>query len=153
MLFFIILAIIFVEALWEFVLGELNRKSWSDSVPERLKDVYPEDKFQKQKAYRIANYQFGLISSSVSTVAILAVLWFQGFAWIHNVVSYTTESWLWQPLLFFAIIGMASTILSLPFSVYDTFVIEERFGFNKTTPSVFVTDLLKSMLSGAIIGG
>ena len=152
-LFYIILAIILVEALWEFILGELNRKSWSDSVPPRLQDVYPEDKFQKQKAYRIANYRFGLISSSIATLAIIAVLWFQGFAWTHSIVSQISESWLWQPLLFFAVIGLASTILSLPFSIYDTFVIEERFGFNKTTPAVFITDLLKSILLGAIIGG
>jgi STE24 endopeptidase len=152
-LFYVILAIIVFEAIWEFFLGELNRKSWCEVVPERLRDVYPDEKFQKQKKYRIANYQFGLISSTFSLVVLIAVLWLQGFAFLDDAISQITANELMQPLLFFGIIGLISTIISLPFSIYDTFVIEARFGFNKTTPLIFVGDLVKSLLLGAIIGG
>ncbi|ASB50670.1 M48 family metallopeptidase [Alkalitalea saponilacus] len=152
-LLYIIFAIIIFEALWDFFLGELNRKSWSDKVPKRLEDVYPQDKFQKQKEYRIANYRFGLFSSAVSTILILMVLWYQGFGWLH----YTVENFIGhkylQPLVYFGAIGLGSMILSLPFSIYSTFVIEERFGFNRTTKSTFITDLIKSLLLGALIGG
>lgn len=152
-LFFVILAIIILEAIWEFILGELNRKSWSDVVPKSLSDVYPDDKFQKQKRYRIANYRFGLISSTFSLLVILAVLWFQGFAFLDGLVGQIFANELWQPLLFFGIIGLASMLISLPFSIYDTFVIEEHFGFNKTTVGTFIGDLIKSLLLGAVIGG
>ncbi|GAO28763.1 M48 family metallopeptidase [Geofilum rubicundum] len=151
--FYIIIAIIFLETVWDFFLGELNRKSWSSHVPDRLQDVYPDDKFQKQKKYRLANYRFGLISSTISTLIILGVLWWQGFAWLDGLVHSVTDHSIGQSLLFFGIIGLASTLISLPLSIYDTFVIEEKFGFNKTTAAVFVLDLIKSLLLGAFIGG
>lgn len=152
-LFLIIVSIIVFEAVWEFILGELNRKSWTDMVPERLREVYPDDKFQKQKRYRLTNYKFGLISSTFSLLIILIVLWFQGFAILDNFVGQATGNKLLHPLLFFGIIGLVSTLLSLPISVYDTFVIEARFGFNKTTPGTFVGDLFKSLILGAVVGG
>lgn len=152
-LFYIIVSIIIIEAVWEFILGELNRKSWCAVVPERLRDVYPDDKFQKQKQYRIANYKFGLISSTFSLLVILAVLWFQGFAFLDEYIAAFQPGKFWKPLLFFGIIGLISMVVSLPFTLYDTFVIEERFGFNKTTPKTFIFDLIKSLVLGAVIGG
>lgn len=151
--FYIIIFLIVAEAVWDFILGELNRKSWSTHVPERLQDVYPDEQFQKQKKYRQANYRFGLIASSLSTLLILLVLWQQGFAWVDQLVLSLTDHSIGQSLLFFGIIGLASMLLSLPLSVYDTFVIEEKFGFNKTTAGVFIMDLVKSLLLGAVIGG
>ncbi|TCO09222.1 M48 family metallopeptidase [Natronoflexus pectinivorans] len=152
-LLYIILAIIVFEALWDFFLGELNRKSWSDKVPKCLEDVYPQEKFEKQKQYRLANYRFGLISSAVSTILILMVLLLQGFGWLHYTVeSFTNHKYL-QPLVYFGAIGLASMILSLPFSIYSTFVIEEKFGFNRTTKGTFIADVFKSLLLGALIGG
>jgi STE24 endopeptidase len=152
-LFYTILAIIAIESLWDHFLGELNRRSWSAHVPDRLKDVYPEEKFQKQKLYRIANYRFGIVSSVFSLLLILFVLWFEGFAYLNDLVASISDHWLWHPLLFFGTIGLISLLLSMPFSAYGTFVIEERFGFNKTTPGVFAFDVLKSILIGGIIGG
>jgi STE24 endopeptidase len=151
--FYIIVFLIVSEAVWDFFLGELNRKSWSTHVPEKLQDVYPEEQFQKQKKYRQANYHFGLISSALSTLVILLVLWSHGFAWLDQFVYTLTNHNIGQSLLFFGILGLASTLLALPLSIYDTFVIEEKFGFNKTTTRVFVMDLLKSLLLGALIGG
>jgi STE24 endopeptidase len=151
--FYVIISIIVLESVWDFFLGELNRKSWRSHVPDRLQDVYPEDKYQKQKQYRLVNYRFGLISSTFSTLIILLVLWWQGFAWLNEFIYSFTDHSIWQSLLFFGIIGLASTLISLPFSIYDTFVIEEKFGFNKTTAWVFIQDLFKSLLLGALIGG
>ena len=152
-LFYIIVAIIVIEAIWDFILDLLNRSSWADEVPEQLSDVYPKEKFLQQKAYRSDNYRFGWISSLFSLLAILALLWVYGFAWLNQWVGAISTHWLWQPLLFFAAIGLGSILISLPFSIYSTFVIEQKFGFNKTTPKVFVGDLIKSTLVGAIIGG
>jgi STE24 endopeptidase len=94
-----------------------------------------------------------MISSIISSVIILAVLWFEGFKWIDELIAMYNVPLFLHPLIFFAVIGLASMLLSLPFSIYDTFVIEERFGFNTTTVSIFITDLVKSLVLGAVLGG
>ncbi|WP_462318732.1 M48 family metallopeptidase [Marinilabilia sp.] len=152
-LFYIIIAILLIDTLWGWLLEELNRRSWAEKVPERLADVYPQEKFEKQKQYRKVNHRFGKISSTFSLVVLLVFLWFNGFAVVDDLVMKLTDHWLWRPLFFFAAIGFASFLIGLPFSVYQTFVIEEKFGFNKTTPKVFVLDQLKGLLLGAVIGG
>ncbi|MGM0377741.1 MAG: M48 family peptidase, partial [Bacteroidota bacterium] len=63
-LFYIIIAILLIDAVWGWILEELNRRSWTEYVPERLSDVYPQEKFEKQKQYRKVNYRFGKISST-----------------------------------------------------------------------------------------
>jgi len=152
-LFFIILAIFLLEELFDFILGELNRKSWRDNVPDILKDVYPEEKFQKQKQYRLVNYRFGLFSSSISLFLMFIVLWFEGFKWLDELIFIYNLHPFIHSILFFAVIGLASILLSLPFSIYETFVIEERFGFNTTTYATFILDLVKSLVLGALLGG
>ncbi len=152
-LFYVIIILLIADTLWGWFLGELNRRNWADKVPVRLSDVYPQEKFEKQKRYRKINYRFGKITSSISLLVLLVFLWFNGFALVDQLVVTISDHWLWRPLLFFAAIGFASFLLSLPFGVYGTFVIEERFGFNKTTPKTFVLDQLKGLLLGAVIGG
>lgn len=152
-LFYVIIGLLLADALWGWILEELNRRSWAESVPDRLADVYPQDKFEKQKQYRRVNHRFGKISSTFSLVVLLVFLWFHGFALVDNWVLQYTDHWLWRPLIFFGIMGLASYIIGLPFGIYQTFVIEERFGFNKTTPKTFVTDQIKSLVLGAVIGG
>lgn len=152
-LFYVIIGLLLADALWGWILEELNRRSWAESVPDRLADVYPQEKFEKQKQYRRVNHRFGKISSTFSLVVLLVFLWFHGFALVDNWVLQYTDHWLWRPLFFFGIMGLASYIIGLPFGIYQTFVIEERFGFNKTTPKTFVTDQIKSLVLGAVIGG
>lgn len=152
-LFYVIIGLLLADALWGWILEELNRRSWAESVPDRLADVYPQDKFEKQKQYRRVNHRFGKISSTFSLLVLLVFLWFHGFALVDNWVLQYTDHWLWRPLIFFGIMGLASYIIGLPFGIYQTFVIEERFGFNKTTPKTFVTDQIKSLVLGAVIGG
>ncbi|SFE89763.1 M48 family metallopeptidase [Thermophagus xiamenensis] len=152
-LFYVIIGLLLADALWGWILEELNRRSWAESVPDRLADVYPQDKFEKQKQYRRVNHRFGKISSTFSLVVLLVFLWFHGFALVDNWVLQYTDHWLWRPLIFFGIMGLASYIIGLPFDIYQTFVIEERFGFNKTTPKTFVSDQIKSLVLGAVIGG
>jgi len=152
-LFYVIIAIILLETFFDFILGELNRKSWCNHVPDLLKDVYPEDKFQQQKKYRLVNYQFDMIISIISLVFILLFLWYEGFKWIDELIfQYNTPPFL-NSLIFFAVIGLASVLLSLPFSIYETFFIEQRFGFNTTTWKTFFFDLIKTLTLGALLGG
>jgi len=152
-LFYIIIAILLIDSIWGWILEELNRRSWAEYVPGKLSDVYPREKFEKQKQYRKVNYRFGKISSTFSLVVLLVFLWFHGFAFVDEMALQVSDHWLLRPLLFFGIIGLASFLIGLPFSVYETFVIEERFGFNTTTPRTFVFDQIKGLLLGALIGG
>jgi STE24 endopeptidase len=86
-------------------------------------------------------------------VVLLVFLWYNGFAWVDGLVQQVTGHWLWRPLFFFGAISLAFYIIGIPFSIYETFVIEEKFGFNKTTSKTFVLDQLKGLLLGAVIGG
>ncbi len=152
-LFYVIIAILLIDAIWGWILEELNRKSRGLKVPERLSDVYSQEKFEEQKQYRKVNHRFEKISSTFSLVVLLIFLWFHGFAWVDGLVQSISDHWLLRPLFFFGIIGLASMIMGLPFSLYQTFVIEEKFGFNKSTLKTFVFDQIKGLLLGAVIGG
>jgi STE24 endopeptidase len=152
-LFWIIIGIIVVDFLFEKYLGYLNTKTMSEVLPVELKGIYDEEKYRKQQAYQRENQRFGLLTSSFSFALTLAMFLFYGFAFVDNLAWGFTVNAIVAALFFFGLIMFASDILSLPFSVYDTFVIEEKYGFNKTTPKTFVLDTIKGWLLGALIGG
>ena len=152
-IFYIIIALILFDYLLDQFLNYLNSKNRTAELPDELKDVYNADKYKKQQEYEIVNNRFGLISSSFSLVMILAMLLFGGFAYVDEIArSYATNP-IWVALLFFGILMFASDVLGTPFSLYHTFVIEEKFGFNKTTIKTFFLDKVKGWLLSAIIGG
>jgi len=152
-IFYIIVGILILQYLFDLFLDFLNRSRWSEELPEELEGIYDEDKYRKHIEYKKANFWFGILSDTFSLVILLWVLFAGGFALLNNWCASVTGSSVLQALLFFGVIGLASSLISLPFSIYGTFVIEERFGFNKTTPKTFVLDLIKSLLLGAVIGG
>ncbi|PSR03580.1 MAG: peptidase M48 [Bacteroidetes bacterium SW_11_45_7] len=152
LLWFIIVFIVF-EYVFSRILDYLNHKHWSSEVPEEMKDVYDEEKYRKAQDYEKAKGRIGLISSTVSFILILGLLLFDGFAWLDEWVRQYTEQPIPMALLFFGVIGLVSEIISLPFSIYNTFVIEERFGFNKTDAKTFISDKLKGLLMSAVMGG
>jgi len=84
---------------------------------------------------------------------ILAILFTDGFGYLDAYVSNITQNEYFRALLFFGILGLIMDLITIPFQIYGTFVIEEKFGFNKTTVITFITDKLKGWLIGAIIGG
>ncbi len=151
--FYIIIAIIVLEFIWDRYLLYLNTTRWSDVIPDELEGIYEQEKYTKQQQYSKVNYKFGWFSSAFDLLVILLMFFYGGFAIVDNWAVSISDHYIIRPLIFFAIIGLGSTIINLPFSIYSTFVIEERFGFNKTTPKVFVGDMIKSLLIGAIIGG
>lgn len=152
-LFHIIIAITVLDFFVERILDYLNTTRFSEQLPKEVEGIYNPDDYRKSQQYLKTNHSFGMLTSAVSFVAIMAMLFFGGFAWIDGIVRTWTENPVWMTILFFGIIGLASDLISTPFSVYDTFVIEEKFGFNKTTPRTFILDKLKGWLLGAIIGG
>ncbi|MBN1414250.1 MAG: M48 family metallopeptidase [Bacteroidales bacterium] len=152
-LFYIILAIIIVDFVLERWLDYLNGKKLSTELPEELKDVYDAEQYKKSQEYKRANDRFSLITSTFSFLLIIGMLLFGGFNLVDTWARSVTEHPILVALIFFGILAIASDILNLPFAIYDVFVIEEKFGFNKTTPRTFVLDKIKGWLLGAVIGG
>ena len=149
----IIVAILLFNYGLERFLSYLNKSNMSTELPEELKGIYEPDKYKKSQEYDKANSSFGLITSTFSILLMLAMLYFDGFAMLDGFIrGYTTHPIL-MAMMFFGLLMVASDILGMPFSIYSTFVIEERFGFNRTTPKTFVLDKLKGYLIGGLIGG
>jgi STE24 endopeptidase len=153
LLFYIIIAIIVFDFLFDRIIDYLNASRWSNKLPDELKGIYDEEKYRKSQDYFRVNLRFGTLTSSLSFVLILAFLLLGGFQFLDAWVRQITEHPILMALLFFGVIGIASDILSTPFSIYDTFVIEEKFGFNRTTVKTFITDKIKGWLLAALLGG
>lgn len=152
-LFAVIVIIITADFLLERWLDYLNRKSMGSDLPAELKDVYDADQYRKQQEYKRVNDRFSTLVSSVSFTVMMLMLFLGGFILVDNWARDITSHAVLTALVFFGILAFGSDLLGTPFAVYDTFVIEQRFGFNKTTPWTFVTDKIKGWLLGAVIGG
>lgn len=152
-IFFIIIGIIVFSYILSEYLDFLNSKFRNKNIPNELKGIYDDEKYQKSQTYGRVNSKLSFISSSFILILTLAMFFFGGFNFVNQIgVSYTTNQIL-QALIFFGILLLASDIITTPFAVYSVFVIEEKYGFNKTTVKTFITDKLKGWLLGAIIGG
>ncbi|MBN1819110.1 MAG: M48 family metallopeptidase [Prolixibacteraceae bacterium] len=152
-IYYIIIAIIVVDFIVERYLDYLNTTCMSDKLPDEVKGIYDEEKYKKQQAYQLENQRFGLLTSSFGFLLILAMFVFYGFAFINNIAYNYTSNAILVAFIFFGILMLASDVLNTPFSIYDTFKIEEKYGFNKTTPKTFILDKIKGWLIGGLIGG
>ncbi len=152
-LFYIIIGIIIVNFIKDKILDAINAKHFNDSIPEELKDVYDTDEYKKSQAYKATNYKFGIWASLFSLILTLAFLLLDGFEYVDNIARSYSDKPIIVGLIFFGIIMIASDIITTPFGYYKTFVIEEKFGFNKTTKKLFVLDKLKSLVMMVILGG
>lgn len=151
-LFYILIAILVINFLFNQFLDYINAKRFSDPVPVELKDVYDEEDYLKSQAYKKERYRFGVISSFFMLVVTLLFFFFDGFAFVDKLARGYSDNEIVIALVFFGIIMLGSSILSMPFSYYSTFVIEEKYGFNKSTKTIFFMDQLKSLTVGAAIG-
>lgn len=152
-LFYIILAIVAFDFALERLLDYLNSTRWSSKIPDELKGIYDPDRYEKSQKYEKENQKFGLLTSSFSLTVMVAMLFLAGFAIIDNWAREISSNPVVIALIFFGILGLAMDIVSTPFSLYDTFVIEEKYGFNKTTLKTFFLDKIKGWLLSLVIGG
>lgn len=152
-LFYVIVGLLVLQFVFETLLDRLNANKYNDPLPEGLKDVFNEEEYANSQAYKKANHRFGQWTSLFSLLTTLVFLFLGGFEWVDQWVRSVTDHPILQALLFFGTILLASDIASTPFSYYHTFVIESRFGFNKSTPAVFFMDKLKGWLLLALVGG
>lgn len=151
-IFYLLLVIIISNFALDRILEWLNARNWSENPPAGLEDVYELEEYRRSQKYHRENDRFGWITSAFSFLLILCMLVFGGFAVVDNWSRSLTIQPVLLTLVFFGILMFASDILNTPFSIYDTFVIEQKYEFNKTTPSVFITDKLKGWLLAVLLG-
>lgn len=153
LLFTLIIGILVIQYLIDTFLNYLNAKKYQDALPNELNDVFDEAEYKKSQAYKKVNYRFGIANNAFSFILTLFFLIFGGFEWIDGIVRSFTNNPILMALEFFGIIVIGSSLISIPFSYYQTFVIEEKFGFNKTTKKLFFVDLIKGLVMTVILGG
>ena len=152
-LFIILISIIVFNFLKDSLLDFLNSTHFENKVPEILSDVYSEEKYLKSQDYKKSQYKFTKYSRIFSLIIILLFFNLNGFLILDNFSRNYFDSSISISLFFFAIIFFANEIINLPFSIYFTFIIEEKYGFNKTNAKTFVFDILKSWALTIFFGG
>jgi len=148
----IILAAIIVDFVLNGLADILNLKGLKTEVPESFRGYYDADSYRKSQEYLRVNTKFGWITSSFNMLLIL-IFWFgKGFPVLDQWVRSWNFGYIMTGLLYIGLLLLFKAILSLPFSIYSTFVIEERFGFNKTKWSTFIMDIVKGFLLSLLLG-
>jgi STE24 endopeptidase len=148
----IIIGIMVGMYLIQTAMSLLNYAYRNTPIPHNVKEVYDEERYNQWLLYTMENFRFSLITRTIRTVAIVALLLLGGFAYVSELTQFGSE-WLSQGLFLVAII-VISTIVDLPFDYYQTFSIEERFGFNRSTKKTFFVDAIKNVvLSSALLFG
>ncbi len=152
-LFYILIAIIIISFMIDKFLETLNAKHFDDKIPRKLADVYDEKVYKKSQEYKKINAKFSNLTSTFSIVLTIAFFFFDGFKVVDDLARSFTNNSILVALIFFGFIMFGSDILTTPFSYYKTFVIEEKFGFNKSTKKTFWLDKLKGVFMSILLGG
>ena len=149
----ILIVIIILNFFKDSILDYLNSKYFDNEIPNIISDIYDKEKYLKSQEYKKTQYKFNRISSIYSLLILLLFFYFDGFLVLDNYCRSLFDSELIISLSFFGIIYFGNDLLSIPFSIYHTFIIEEKFGFNKTTKKTYIIDKLKSWLLIILFGG
>ena len=152
-LFYIFIAILVLKFLFDQFLDSLNASHFEDVIPVEVSDVYDPKEYKKSQSYKKINHRFGVVTSLFSLVLTISFFFLDGFSLVDHFARVYSENSIVITLIFFGIILIGSDLLTTPFSYYKTFVIEEKFGFNKTSKKTFFIDKLKGLLMSILIGG
>ena len=150
-IYIIFLVLLAFEFCISSILSYLNKKNWKLTLPDEVKEVYNEEEYKKSMKYEQAKYSFWKISTLFSSLIIFLLVWF-GIFW--KVFDFIANFWFHEiitNLIFLWILLLSQTILNLPFAYYSTFVIEQKFWFNKSTKKLFFIDTIKTFLLGLVI--
>ena len=152
----IIAIIILIALLFDFVLNcladYLNLSMLRDDLPRDFEGVYNAERYRKSQEYLKVNTRFGWVTASFDLIVLLAFWFGQGFPLLDDWVRAFSYGPIICGLIYTAALMLFKALLSLPFSIYHTFVIEERFGFNQTSWTTYVFDLLKGLLLAVLLG-
>lgn len=149
----VVLAALFINLALDIIATALNNKALHPELPESFKNIYNQTDYAKSQEYTKHQAKFSL-ATNVFNLNILLVFWFaDGFNILDLYVRRYEFSSIVTGLIYISILVFCRTILAIPFSAYATFVIEEKFGFNKTTIKTFLLDAFKGLLLTALLGG
>jgi STE24 endopeptidase len=148
----IILSTLLLEFTITLTADFLNLKTLTPNLPREFEDIYDKKAYEKSQRYTRAQTGFGLLKTTIHLIIIL-VFWFYGG---FNTLDTFVRGWGWGSvatgLAYIGTLMLALAVFSLPFNIYSTFVIEQQFGFNQTTPRTFVTDLVKGFALSILLG-
>ncbi|MBI89033.1 MAG: peptidase M48 [Candidatus Marinimicrobia bacterium] len=150
--YYIIIGALMFEYVLSTLSGILNMNSITKEIPEGFKDHYDEDKYSKSQSYLKDKTRFGLFSGTFSLVVTLFVIHAEIFGILDVFVRQNASHPITSGLIFFGVLFIINDIINLPFSIYSTFVIEEKYGFNKTNWKTFLTDKLKGYGLTVVLG-
>ena len=150
--YYIIISAIVFEYVISSVSSFLDLGNINPDIPDHFKKAYDKKKYAKSQEYLKTKTKFSLVSSTFSIVLIFLVIHLGIFGVLNEFVNLQTNHFILQGLLFISIIYIFQDIISLPFSLYSTFVIEEKFGFNKTTIGLFISDKIKGYVIFIVMG-
>lgn len=154
MLYWIIIICIILGFIYDEILSWLNIKASHLPIPDRLGDVYDKQEYERQQSYASENRRHGMLSSAVETLVSLAVFSLGGLALVDAWAKGITSSPILISVLFVLFFIWLSSIIELPFSYHETFTIEQRYGFNRSTPKLFFVDWIKgNIMSSCLMGG
>ena len=151
-IFWIIIAAVVLIFLLDEISEYLNIKSLVPTVPEEFKNVFDDEKYSQSLKYTKVTTKFGFIDSFFNVIVFLTFWLLGGFGWLDQIVTNLGLGPIVSGLIFFGILIFSSSILGLPFEIYETFKIEAEFGFNNTTIKTFISDKIKGIMLGSIIG-
>ena len=123
------------------------------TVPEVLRDTIDPEKLKKISAYTVESENFGAMANLVNQGVFLAILLSGFLPWLVGTISRWGYGVIGSGIIFFAVLSIMTHLLRIPFGLYETFVIEERYGFNVMNFKIWISDLLKSLVIAAILGG
>ena len=144
--FILLIVVIILNFLKDVFLDYLNSKNFDNKIPKIISDVYNSEKYLKSQEYKKSQYEFSKYSKIYSLIVVLCFFYFDGFLILDTFCRELFDNSILISLTFFGIIFFGNELLSLPFSIFFTFVIEEKFGFNKTTIKTYISDRLKSWI-------
>jgi len=139
--------------LLDLIANWLNLRLLQPTLPESFKSVYDETAYRRMVEYTAARTRFEAIESTFLLVVFFGFWFLGGYGWVDRFARSFHHGPIITGLIFFGLLSFGQGLLGLPFSLYSTFGLEQRFGFNKTTVGVFIADLLKSLLIGSLLGG
>jgi STE24 endopeptidase len=151
-----LLAIIVILAggwLIDLAVEKLNIRNAAPGLPEEFAGYYDAEKYRTSQEYLKENTNFGLVSGGITSAVLLIFILCGGFNYADRFARSFNLGYIPTGLIFAGLLMLCSQLISVPFSAYHTFVIEEKYGFNKTTVRTFIADIIKNWLLGALVGG
>ena len=149
----LIVAVLVAEFVLSALSSILNLRALSPALPDEFGGVFDADRYARSQEYTRTGTRFDMLRSTVNLIAVLVFWQAGGFAWLDTALRGAGFGPIVTGLLYVGTLALGSMVIGLPFRIYSTFVIEQRFGFNRTTLATFAADLFKGMALMALLGG